>query len=157
MLKWNQMKSIELNWHQVNSNEIKWVQMKCIETKWIRMKTKWIRWIQWNLIESLPPSPQSSYPTLVGFIGIYIYRRLGGNREIVSCRAVRAYVRARGAWSSEISGKSSDVPFPFSLLSRRPFPFPFCRASFSLFPYEHIFPFPLWASWRNGFKWNQVN
>ena len=49
-------------------------------------------------------------------------RRLAGesgrpprNREIVSCRAVRAYVRARGAWSSEISAKSSGVLFRFSL------------------------------------------
>ena len=63
-------------------------------------------------------------------------RRLGGesNREIVSCRAVCAYVRARGAWSSEISAKSSGVPFPFSLWPRRPFPFPLRPIPFPLRP-----------------------
>ena len=64
-----------------------------------------------------------------------MYRRLGGNREIVSCRAVRAYAPARGAWSSEISAKSSDVLFPFSLMPRPAFPF-------SLLP-RRPFPFPL--------------
>ena len=56
------------------------------------------------------------------------------NREIVSCRAVRAYVRARGAWSSEISGKAWVVLFPFSLLPRRPFPFPLRPIPFPLRP-----------------------
>ena len=60
------------------------------------------------------------------------------NREIVSCRAVRAYVRARGAWSSETSGKSWVVLVPFSLLPGWPFPFPFYRAGFSLFPCASI-------------------
>ena len=63
-----------------------------------------------------------------------LVRQAPRNREIVSCRAVRAYVRARGAWSSEISAKSSVVPFPFSLLPGWVFPFPFCPAGFSLFP-----------------------
>ena len=69
------------------------------------------------------------------------HRRLGGNREIVSCRAVRAYVRTcvravlglvrflANRWS---------CPFPFPFYPGRPFPFLFYRAVFSLFPCASI-------------------
>ena len=63
-----------------------------------------------------------------------IDRRLGDepNGEMVSCRAVRAYVRARGAWPSEISAKTTVVPFPFSLLAAPAFPFSLKTHPFSL-------------------------
>ena len=179
-IAWCQMKSRETKWTKVKSNEINWTQMTSSEFRWNQINSNEIHWNQMNSngtqinqMNSMksnwvppPPSPQSSYPTLVGFIGIYIYiSEVGGlarqaprNREIVSCRAVRAYVRARGAWSSEISGKSWVVLFPFSLMPRPAFPFSLLSRRFFPFPLcKHMFPFPLWAPWRNGFKWNQVN
>ena len=76
-------------------------------------------------------------------IYIYINIYIGGfcfcwGREepgncFVSCRAcVRAC--ARCGRSPEISAKTYLVTFPFSLLRRRPFPFPLG---------DHTFPFPL--------------
>ena len=62
------------------------------------------------------------------YMYMYVYQRFfrGGesNREIVSCRAVHAYVHARGAWSSEISAKSGKSLFLFSLSGRRLCPSP---------------------------------
>jgi hypothetical protein len=77
------------------------------------------------------------------YIYIHIYNRciyflsyiyilyIGGwgdehNREIVSCRAVRACVRAcaRSGCLVEIKLKFTCAPFPFSLFSQEAFPFP---------------------------------
>jgi hypothetical protein len=74
----------------------------------------------WHLRGVWHPFPRAS---------VSLNRRLGGesNREIVSCRAGRAYVRARGVGSSEISAKSWVAPFPFSLLAAPAFPFSLTR------------------------------
>ena len=63
-------------------------------------------------------------------------RRLGGesNREVVSCRAVRACLRARGlvaqwTWLAKVFATISPFPFwgadPFSLSGATSFPFSF--------------------------------
>ena len=67
-IKWNQVKSSEIKWNKVKSSEIKWNQVKSSETKWNKVKSSEIKRVQAN-----PPPPPTSYPTLVGFIGIYIY------------------------------------------------------------------------------------
>ena len=85
-ITWYQMKSRETKWTKVKSNEINWTQMTSSEFKWNQMTSSKIHWNQMNLNDNQlnqmssneiklsppPPSPQSSYPTLVGFIGIYI-------------------------------------------------------------------------------------
>ena len=84
-ITWYQMKSRETKWTKVKSNEINWTQMTSSEFKWNQMNSNEIHWNQMNsngnqinqmnsneIKLSPPPSPQSSYPTLVGFIGIYI-------------------------------------------------------------------------------------
>ena len=67
-------------WVQVNPSESKWIQMNPSESKWVQVNPSESKWAQVNPSESkiemkppsepLPPSPQSSYPILVGFIGI---------------------------------------------------------------------------------------
>ena len=130
----------------MKSNEFKWIQMKSNEVEWKSNKSDEFKW---NQIES-PPSPQSSYPTLVGFIGIGGWGVSPAGPPVTGksfrMLCVRTCVRAvLGLVRFQPNCRSCCFPFPFRL------------AGFSLFPYEHIFPFPLWAPWRNGFKWNQVN
>ena len=64
----------------------------------------------------------------------------GKSFRVVPC--VRTCVRAvLGLVRFRANRRTCSFPFPF--YPGRPFPFPFCRAGFSLFPCEHIFPFPL--------------
>ena len=83
-IKWVQVRSSEFKWVQVNPRESKWVQVKSIESKWDQVSPSESKWVQvrpseskWNQWE-LPPAAQSSYPTSVGVIGIYIciYQRI---------------------------------------------------------------------------------
>ena len=85
-IKWNKVKWSETKRNQVKSSDIKWNQVKPNETKWNQLKWSDIKLNQmrWHEIKSnqakpseikwVPtPSPQSSYPTLVGFIGMFTY------------------------------------------------------------------------------------
>ena len=81
-ITWYQMKSRETKWIKVKSNEINWTQMTSSEFKWNQMNSNEFKWNQMNSngnqINQMnsneinwrpPPSPQSSYPNLVGFLG----------------------------------------------------------------------------------------
>ena len=77
--KWVQVSPSESKWVQVNPSESKWVQVSPSESKWGQVKPSEARWVQVNpggfkvrASSFPPPSPQSFYPTLVGFIGMYI-------------------------------------------------------------------------------------
>ena len=78
--KWVPVTSSESKWIQVRPSESKWVQVKPCESRWVQLNSSESKWTQLRPGESTvrpgefhPPSPQSSYPTLVGFIGICIY------------------------------------------------------------------------------------
>ena len=74
--KWVQVRSSESKWTQIRSTESKWVQVRSIESKWTQVRSSESSWDQVSPSEfkwDPSPSPQSSYPTLVGLIGIYIY------------------------------------------------------------------------------------
>ena len=61
-------------WDQGNPSEIKWVQVRSSESKWDQASPSEFKW-------DPPASAQSSYPALVGLIGIYIYRERERERE----------------------------------------------------------------------------
>ena len=95
------MKSNEFKWNPLKSNEFEWKSNKSDEFKW-------------NQIESPPPSPQSSYPTLVGFIGI-IY---------VSIMRMKI--------ASDCEQKHKDIQILPLEMGRRPFPSWHRRCYFSV-------------------------
>ena len=63
-LETNKIKGI-----QVRSSASKWFQVRLSESNWIRMKSNESKWDK----VCFPPSAQSSYPTLVGVICVYVY------------------------------------------------------------------------------------
>ena len=71
--KWNQVKSNGIKWNQMKPNETNWNGIKSIQTQWNDTKHTWTRAKPSETNWAPTPSPQSSYPTLVGLIGIYIY------------------------------------------------------------------------------------
>ena len=88
------------------------------------------KWVQVSSSETPPPSAQSSYPTLVGLIGI---SEVGGVSQLGN-RFV-SFVRARAAVCKVRMDLQRDSgPFPFSLLAARFLPFSLVRS---------CVPFPL--------------
>jgi len=68
-----QVSPIEFKWVQVSLSESKWVQVSPSESKWGQVSPSETKWVQVNPSETTwgpSPSPQYTYPTLVGLIGI---------------------------------------------------------------------------------------
>ena len=104
---------------------------------------------------SLFPWDPSLHPILLSNFS-WLYRYIGGwgvspagppvtgkSFRVVPC--VRTCVRVV-LGLVRFQAKRRSCSFPFPLWPRWFFPFPFYRGGFSLFPYEHMFPFPLWAT-----------
>ena len=71
-IKCDPLSPSESKWHQETSSESKWEQLRSSEPKWVQVRSSEPKWDQVSPSVT-SPFPQSSYPTLVGVIGVYIY------------------------------------------------------------------------------------
>ena len=99
--KWIQVSPSESKWVPVNPSESKWTPVSPSESKWIQVNPSDSNWVQVNPSESKwakvnpsesklyqadasktnrdsSPLPQSSYPALVGLIGVLVKLIYGG-------------------------------------------------------------------------------
>jgi hypothetical protein len=98
---WDQVSPSEAKWDQASPSEFKWVQVRSIESKWTQVRSSESKWDQvrprrfkWD-----PPSPQSSYPTLVGLIGIYnTISHFPIPPHIIKCYWLFSYISPWNPW-----------------------------------------------------------